>query len=333
MIDQLAEKYHDTSPYTYVINNPIALIDPDGRDVQPIDGGWTFTGTDIGLVLSYFRSGGNFANFTDQLQAYQDGGGFSSGRGGSGGMSNGISNFWNTFNSGGIMGGVSVANGYLSWWTNRSIGPSGTGAKPIQEMIVHRTKLDQGNFNAFMWPQLNNLEYKNDFNSKFNDPLFYISTGLSSYGIYDGYKTQSFIRNEIWWQTKTRGISNIFQKRWATPIAKAWRAEQAIKGSKFAKTMSYAAIATTTLTVINNQNIKTSDIINASMGTLAVAIPGIGTTVSGIYFTADLVTMGVSYLATGQATSIGDYIDQGVENVSGNRGGYLYQWGPGHLLY
>jgi RHS repeat-associated protein len=30
-IDPLAEKYYDTSPYTYVKNNPITTIDPDGR--------------------------------------------------------------------------------------------------------------------------------------------------------------------------------------------------------------------------------------------------------------------------------------------------------------
>nr|WP_306552713.1 RHS repeat-associated core domain-containing protein [Chryseobacterium sp. WG23] len=30
-IDQLAEKYFSTSPYAYVMNNPINMFDPDGR--------------------------------------------------------------------------------------------------------------------------------------------------------------------------------------------------------------------------------------------------------------------------------------------------------------
>ena len=32
-VDPLAEKYPHTSPYTYVNNNPIMLVDPDGRDI------------------------------------------------------------------------------------------------------------------------------------------------------------------------------------------------------------------------------------------------------------------------------------------------------------
>jgi uncharacterized protein RhaS with RHS repeats len=31
VIDQLAEKYYNTTPYAYVANNPITTIDPDGR--------------------------------------------------------------------------------------------------------------------------------------------------------------------------------------------------------------------------------------------------------------------------------------------------------------
>src|SRR5664280_3328028 len=31
VVDQLAEKYYTLSPYTYVGNNPISRVDPDGR--------------------------------------------------------------------------------------------------------------------------------------------------------------------------------------------------------------------------------------------------------------------------------------------------------------
>lgn len=34
-IDPLAEKYHSFSPYNYTLNNPLNMIDPDGRAVYP----------------------------------------------------------------------------------------------------------------------------------------------------------------------------------------------------------------------------------------------------------------------------------------------------------
>ncbi|MFP3600267.1 RHS repeat-associated core domain-containing protein, partial [Chryseobacterium sp. SIMBA_029] len=31
VMDQLSESYLSTSPYTYVLNNPVNMFDPDGR--------------------------------------------------------------------------------------------------------------------------------------------------------------------------------------------------------------------------------------------------------------------------------------------------------------
>ena len=43
------------------------------------------------------------------------------------------------------------------------------------------------------------------------------------------------------------------------------------------------------------------------------AIPVAGNVISGIYFGADLITMGVSYYLTGEASGIGDYLDQALD--------------------
>ncbi|MEC5157480.1 hypothetical protein RCH13_001386 [Chryseobacterium sp. MP_3.2] len=34
-MDQLSEKFHNASPYAYVMNNPAMFFDPDGRDMAP----------------------------------------------------------------------------------------------------------------------------------------------------------------------------------------------------------------------------------------------------------------------------------------------------------
>ncbi len=36
VVDPLAEKYYDITPFSYVANNPINAIDPDGRDIRPL---------------------------------------------------------------------------------------------------------------------------------------------------------------------------------------------------------------------------------------------------------------------------------------------------------
>lgn len=57
-IDDLANKWNIVSPYTYALNSPIRLVDPDGRDIYNTSDGVTFTGSDAQILYSTIKSHG-----------------------------------------------------------------------------------------------------------------------------------------------------------------------------------------------------------------------------------------------------------------------------------
>jgi len=73
-MDQLAESYNSTSPYTYVMNNPISYLDPDGRDIEETEDSWNFTGDDISWAMSYIGNGGKVKNLDTALASWLVGG-------------------------------------------------------------------------------------------------------------------------------------------------------------------------------------------------------------------------------------------------------------------
>lgn len=88
VIDQLAENYHSTSPYAYVLNNPVMMIDPDGRLTQAFineilnsPSGTTWMNSENGY---FYNNWGGRMNYDGQAQNYlaygmDGGGGFDAG--------------------------------------------------------------------------------------------------------------------------------------------------------------------------------------------------------------------------------------------------------------
>ncbi|HHU48066.1 MAG TPA: hypothetical protein GXZ40_09245 [Bacteroidales bacterium] len=44
-VDPMSDKYPNLTPYAYCANNPIILVDPDGRDIWELD--------DLGQVIKH----------------------------------------------------------------------------------------------------------------------------------------------------------------------------------------------------------------------------------------------------------------------------------------
>ncbi|SHG63097.1 RHS repeat-associated core domain-containing protein [Chryseolinea serpens] len=52
-VDLKSEKYHTTSPYNYVLNNPVILVDPDGMKVEAVEGGYRYTEEDARMAYAF----------------------------------------------------------------------------------------------------------------------------------------------------------------------------------------------------------------------------------------------------------------------------------------
>jgi RHS repeat-associated protein len=289
-IDQLAEAYSSTSTYAYVANNPISSFDVDGRWMDDIGHITDTTGQTFGFLGSSYKpkyatnflginpgDGGGGGNYTPfgQTQAYAD--------------------LMDSFQNGGDFS-LKTKNGYMSWWTGGALGDANTA----QEMIGHMLKLINGD-------SFNNI----DSSQTISNTTWWVNTAVGTGATANIPRTGVFQYNDLWHQTKTRGVSFAWQKKWKNPGAKFWRGQQ-VKGFQGSRSLGtkLTAVGGALLVadVAMSGEIKTSHLINGAM--LAVSMSGVGSIVAGAWFVADMGTIGVNYLINGEAKGLGDMIDE-----------------------
>ena len=136
-MDKLSEKFHNASTYAYVMNNPVMMFDPDGRDMQMPDwlqGLWNNTNNE-----SYWSSNGS--------------GGFTGGEVKGGGMTHdNFTSFYN-FLSSGQTGNYTYFTGTSSMSSsyNSSQGSySGTMDLGIGHNITIKGNQDNNSFNNLL---------------------------------------------------------------------------------------------------------------------------------------------------------------------------------------
>jgi hypothetical protein len=167
-----------------------------------------------------------------------------------------------------------------------------------------------------------------DFQFAFKPVSSYFTSGMSGLEIgmkvadraagalstYNTYKSGYFKYNELWHQTKTRGVAWQFQDRWDNPGAKYWREQQikpfekARKTGKFGKFARKAGPVVLVADVAMSGELKWSHIINGGM--VGISFTGWGSVVAAVWFVADFGTMGVNYIIGNGAKGLGDIIDE-----------------------
>jgi len=168
----------------------------------------------------------------------------------------------------------------------------------LDEVVVNRTRKTQTSTSSVT-----------------SDPLFWINTSLGFSSVYVGYKANFHLQNEVWHKAKNGKFHNVFEKSWKKSKYRNVRANQTSKlqlPRNVSNGLAAASLVMIGVNVYKTGELKASDVLYATMA--GASFTGVGSVVAGIFFIADFATMGVSYLATGEAKSIGNYLD---ENTNG----------------
>lgn len=141
--------------------------------------------------------------------------------------------------------------------------------------------------------------------------IFNLNLGLGMFSTYLVYSGGYYKWNGIWHKTKTAGTAFRWQSRWKKNFSVQHRIKDINKVGKYRKIASKVTKASGVLLAADiavSGQIKPSHIINGAM--LGASTTGVGSIVAAVWFAADLGTMGINLLISGEAKGLGDIIDE-----------------------
>lgn len=158
------------------------------------------------------------------------------------------------------------------------------------------------------------LKNRTSDNKSIISPALQVSNfSVGTLSVIKTYQGKFHKWNEVWHQTKHRGVAFFWQSRWDKHFSKVWRRANIESVSPARKWASRATKVGGVLLVADialSGELKPSHAINATM--LGASTTGVGSIIAGVWFLADAGTLLFNLVVNQENRGLGDIIDDSI---------------------